>query len=65
MILKICFDDAPVTCLVTTLPVELHAPHGTWRRCFAPEWNGHSGLSRLALLRDERTLQRVQLPFPR
>ncbi|WP_162085211.1 hypothetical protein [Sulfuriferula nivalis] len=57
------FGDLLVTCLVTTLPVELHAPHGTWRRCFAPEWNDHSGLSRLALHPDVRTLQRVQPPF--
>ncbi|MFA5171527.1 MAG: hypothetical protein WC426_08160 [Sulfuriferula sp.] len=63
MLLKPYFDDLTVSYSLTALPVELHAPHGTWRRCSAAEWNSHSALSRLALHRNGRTLQRVQLPF--
>ena len=48
---------------VNTLRAELHVHNSAWRCCSAPEWNSHSGLSRLALHRDERTLQLVQLPF--
>ena len=64
MMLKYYSGFFGLTLSVSALRVESHVPSDAWRCCFAPEWNSHSGLSRLALYRAERTLQLAHSPFP-